>query len=250
MTEVFERVKALNDSYKILPKEVSPSSAFGQDATMVPFKTYDIMRTRLQDGVNSLQIAARMAQGPVTSVLGTHLIALRAALVATARGWWLISVDNPAERVSRAAGLVIADREGGQSAMHQIAEVSDMPEIKSVEKAFVNAQAKLRNELRIVGLPIRKPPRDGDLVKALGKSIDEYYGATGIGERDAILLWRASSSLSHGERWFRDLAKGAVAADLESPRFTDIVTHRSLDVVCSGVHILWLRAVALAAEPS
>ena len=77
-----------------------------------------------------------------------------------------------------------------------------------------------------------------DEVCHLGKSIDEYYGATGIGERDAILLWRASSSLSHGERWFRDLAKGAVADDLESPRFTDIVTHRSLDVVCSGVHIL------------
>lgn len=55
--------------FEALPAEALDGSGFAVDAAVVSFKTYDVVRTRLQDGVTGLLVAARMARDPVTSLL-------------------------------------------------------------------------------------------------------------------------------------------------------------------------------------
>lgn len=59
------------------------------------------------------------------------------------------------------------------------------------------------------------------------------------------ILWNASSSLAHGERWFSLLAGGRRRAGV-----ANILTTRSLDVVCSGINTTALRLVWHAATPT
>ena len=249
--DAFDRVNAMPVVFKALPAAALDGSGFAEDAAVVvSFKTYDVVRTRLQDGVTGLLVAARMARDPTTSLLGTHLIALRAPLVAAAKGWWLTCPDDSTARVSRAVGLVSADRKQGHAAMSAAAELGRMPELLNVAEAFEEARQALETEVRRLGVALESPPGDGKLIDGLGGEIDNYYGTDGrdSGRRDARLLWNASSSLVHGERWFRDLTSGR-EAEAQRSEFAELITQRSLDVVCSGLNILWRRTLFLAAAP-
>lgn len=238
--------------FKTLPAVALDGSGFAEDAAVVSFKTYDVVRTRLQDGVTGLLVAARMARDPTTSLLGTHLVALRAPLVAAAKGWWLTRPDDSAVRVSRAMGMIRADRQRGHDAMRAAAELGMMPELLSVAEAFGEVGRTLEAEGLRLGVALARPPGDERLIDGLGDEIDNYYGTHGrdSGRRDARLLWNASSSLVHGERWFRDLTSAHVAAQTQRRQLAELITHRSLDVVCSGLSILWQRTLFLAAAPS
>ena len=55
--------------FKLLPQEALDGSGFAVDAAGVSFKTYDVVRTRLQDGLTGLLVAARMARNPTTELL-------------------------------------------------------------------------------------------------------------------------------------------------------------------------------------
>jgi len=238
--------------FKMLPAEALDGSGFAKDAAVVSFKTYDVVRTRLQDGVTGLLVAARMARDPATSLLGTHLIALRAPLVAVAKGWWLTHTDDSAARVARAVGLIGADRLRGHGAMRAVAELGEMPEVLRVAERFAEARQSLEGEADRLGVAPERPPWDERLIDDLGDEIDSYYGTHGqaSGRRDARLLWNASSSLAHGERWFRDLTSDREGADTRGRQLAELITHRSLDVVCSGLNLLFQRTLLLATAPS
>jgi hypothetical protein len=250
--DVFDRVDAMPVMFKTLPAAALDGSGFAEDAAVVFFKTYDVVRTRLQDGVTGLLVAARMARDPTTSLLGTHLIALRAPLVAAAKGWWLTRPDDSTACVSRAVGLICADRQRGYDAMRAAAELGEMPELQSVAEAFAEARRTLEAEALRLGVAPARPPGDERLIDGLGDEIDNYYGTHGrnSARQDARLLWNASSSLAHGERWFQDLTSASEAAEAQRRQLAELITHRSLDVVCSGLNILWQRTLFLAAAPS
>jgi hypothetical protein len=248
--DVFDRVDAMPVIFKMLPAEALDGSGFAVDAAVVSFKTYDVVRTRLQDGVTGLLVAARMARDPKTSLLGTHLLALRGSLVATAKGCWLIQPNESTARVARAVGLICADRQQGYDAMHAAAELGEMPAAQGIAGRFAEARQSLEAEADRLGVTPERPPRDGTLIADLGGEIDDYYGTHGpaSGRRDARLLWNASSSLAHGERWFRDLTSGSEAA-AQRRQLAELITHRSLDIVCSGLSLLGLRILFLATAP-
>jgi hypothetical protein len=86
----------------------------------------------------------------------------------------------------------------------------------------------------------KSPPRDEPMIVCLGKDIDNYYG-TDNATSDVQLLWNSASSLAHAERWYSTLTKGPRA------EVADMLTMRSLDVVCSGINVTALRVTALAA---
>jgi hypothetical protein len=127
--DVFDRVDSMPVMLKMLPAEALDGSGFAADAAVVSFKTYDVVRTRIQDGVTSLLVAVRMARNPVTSLLGTHLIALRASHVASTKGWWLTEPSKSTARVARAVGLICADRQSGHNAMRTAAEFEQLAEL-------------------------------------------------------------------------------------------------------------------------
>jgi hypothetical protein len=248
--DVFDRVDAMPVMFQILPAEALDGSGFAVDAAVVSFRTYDVVRTRLQDGLTGLLVAARMARNPTTSLLGTHLLALRAPLVAVAKGWWLTQPNESTARVARAVGLICADRQQGRDAMQKAAELGEMPVALEVAERFAEARQSLEAEADRLGVAPERTPSDQRLIDNLGDQIDDYYGThrPAIGRRDARLLWNASSSLAHGERWFRDLTSGREMA-AQRRELAELITHRSLDVVCSGLNLLGRRTLFLATAP-
>jgi hypothetical protein len=105
---------------------------------------------------------------------------------------------------------------------------------------------------RRLGVTPARPPGDERLIDGLADEIDKYYGTRGreSGRRDARLLWNVSSNLVHGERWFRDLMTTGAVAETQRRQLTELITQRSLDVVCSGLNVLWQRALFLATAPT
>jgi hypothetical protein len=232
VTDVYDRVRAvLEISADFLTERIDlpPECLFGRDAALVSFRTFDIVRTRWSTGVTNLKIAADMSKVHATNLLGTHLVALRSAMLATARGLWILSSLEPEERVARAAGVVMADRRRGREAMQAASEAATDRGFSGVAGRFEQARTQIEEELRQVGISPVRPPSETQLVIHLGATVDDYYGEAGRSKQDALVLWSASSSLSHGERWFADLGE----------TIAKTVTDRSLDVVCSGLNLLW-----------
>ncbi len=58
--DVFDRMDCLV-VFRALPAAALDGSGFAAGAAIVPFKTYDVVRTRLQIGVTGLLVAARTA---------------------------------------------------------------------------------------------------------------------------------------------------------------------------------------------
>lgn len=234
MTDVYDRVNAVVASapdFMSDKDELLVRSPFGRDASIVPFRTYDVIRTRWATGLVNLKVAAELSLDESASRTGVHLIALRSSLLATSKGLWVSSSSDSEERVSRAAGLVIADRHRGQLAMHRANQAASNKGFSAVAGVFEKAEIKIADDVQMAGLTPIVPPNETAMTIFLGDAIDEYYGYVGTAKQDALVLWHASSSLSHGERWFADLGKS----------MAQIVTERSLDVVCSGLNLLWLK---------
>lgn len=248
---VFDRVAAMRTILEVLPSEPSPHSPFELDAAGVPFKTYDVARTRLQDGIVTLNIAARAARDEPVRLLGMHLVMLRPALVSAAKAWWLVNDRSAGCRVGRGIALVAADRASGAEAMAAAASLGDLPAFGGVAKAFGLAHSQLHLAGDKRGVDIPRLPGDGRLIDAIGIEIDAYYGTRGpeSARLDARLLWNVSSGLAHGERWFRDMTTSRVGTTVQREQIAETLTNRSLDVVCSALNVCFLRCLALASTP-
>jgi hypothetical protein len=135
MTDVYDRVRAaVESSAEFLTQHIDlPADCpFGKDAALVSFRTFDIVRTRWSTGVTNLHVAADMSKANQTNVLGIHLVPLRSAMLATARGLWILSSFEPEERVARAAGVIMADRRRGRDAMQAASEAAIDPGFSGV----------------------------------------------------------------------------------------------------------------------
>ena len=202
------------------------------------FATYDVVRTRLQDAVVKLVLAARVSRDETQSRYATHLIVLRPALAAAAKGVWLVDPDDASARAARSCAVVAADRQSGAQAMAR-ATVNGGPDaFAQIGDRFQGAHDRLVTTSQGFG-PV-KLPKDTPLIMEAARRVDQYYGTTDA-VSDAGLLWNASSGLAHGERWYSDLFQG------ESRRLiAETLTHRSLDIVCSMTNLLGQRALGLA----
>jgi hypothetical protein len=237
VTDIYDRVNAVFEiSAEFLrePADLPSDSLFGRDAALVSFRTYDIVRTQWSTGVKNLRVAADMSGAAPAVHLGLHIVALRSALLCTARALWILSSFEPEERVARAACTVMADRRRGRAALKAAGEASHEPGLLKVADRFEEARRKIEEELQRAGISPVRSPTETQLVNHLGEKVDDYYGEDGRSKQDALVLWSASSSLSHGERWFSDLGKS----------MAETVTRRSLDVVCSGLNLVWQDSLA------
>ena len=131
--------------------------------------------------------------------------------------------------------------------MRSAAKLGEMPVALKVAERFTEAQQSLETEASRLGVTPVRPPGDERLIDDLGDQIDDYYGthSQASARRDVRLLWNVSSSLAHGERWFRDLTSGHEMA-AQRRELAELITHRSLDVVCSGLNLLGRRTLFLA----
>ena len=240
--DVFERVRAMPVIFDLFPSEPALGSAFADDANLLPFATYDVVRTRLQDAVAKLLLAARLAQDETQSRYGTHLIVLRPALVAAAKGIWLVAPNEATERAGRSCAVVADDRRSGATAMSRATEKGGPETFKQIGDHFEQARKKMLtigDEFGAVQLP-----KDTPLINEAAQRVDQYYGSKDA-VSDAGLLWNASSSLAHGERWYSDLFQGE-----RRRQVADTLTRRSFDVVCSMANLLGQRVLALAVAPA
>ncbi len=238
---VYDRVQAIFEIAQDLLKAngpLHPETNFAADATLVNFRTYDVLRNHLKVGVTNLKIAASMSRTPLSSSFGTHLVALRPALVSFSKAMWMLSESDTKVRIERSAGLVVADREHGRKAMHNASKTHSGEGFQMIGGAFERAQTNITAELARRSMTPERPPWDGVLVESLGDAIDVYYGSGGTARQDALMLWNASSSLSHGERWFSQLY----------PHLATAFTERSLDVVCSGFNLVNLHTLQELAD--
>jgi hypothetical protein len=241
VAEVYDRVQAAFELAQNLLKArgpLHPETSFAVDAALVNFRTYDVLRNHIFAGATSLKVASEMSMTSLTSSFGTHLVALRPALVSFAKALWMLSENETRARVERAAGLVIADREQGRKAMRNASRAHPNEGFQGIGQAFERAQVNIRSELERVNLTPAQPPTDGTLVEALGGEVDVYYGSGGTARQDALILWNASSSLSHGESWFNHLYRP----------LAKVFTERSLDLVCSGFNLVQLHTLQALAD--
>lgn len=232
MTDIYDRVQAVvqvNLDSLTDRTDVPADCLFGRDAALTSFRTYDIVRSRWSTGVVNLKVAADLSKAHTPTLVGAHLTVLRSAMLATAKGSWIVSSFESEERVARAAAVVMADRLQGRKAMQAISQAAPDPGFSAVATRFEQARERIQEELQRAGIAPVELPTETKLVNGLGAAVDDYYGIAGESKRDALILWGASSSLSHGERWFADLGKP----------MAKLVTNRSLDIVCSGLNLLW-----------
>lgn len=227
--------------FDLLPSQPARGSAFADDAKLLPFATYDVVRTRLQDAVAKLLLAARLAQDEAQSRYGTHLIVLRPALVAAAKGIWLVEPDSTTERAARSCAVLASDRQSGATAMTVATDNGGLAAFAQVGERF----RQVSEDMHTIGerFGTVRVPRDTPLIREAARQVDQYYGSTDA-VSDAVLLWNASSSLAHGERWYSDLA----LADGQQQVATTL-TSRSFDVVCSITNLLGQRTLVLAVAP-
>lgn len=200
MTDVYERVQSVvQTSLQALkdPVDVPADCLFGRDASLVGFRTYDIFRTRWSTGVANLQVGSDLSKRRTPTLTGAHLTVLRSAMLATAKASWIVSSFEHEERVARAAAVVITDRLQGQKAMQAISQAAPDPGFSDVATRFEQAGRWIREELVRSKIRPVKLPSETELVVRLGTAVDEYYGTAGESKREALILWGASSSLSH-----------------------------------------------------
>ncbi|MFJ5962046.1 hypothetical protein [Pseudarthrobacter oxydans] len=241
MTDVYDRVQAVFEMSQDLLKAsgpLHPETNFATDAALVNFRTYDILRNHMKMGMTNLKIAADMSKTPLHSHFGTHLVVLRPALVSFSKALWMLAESESKIRIERAAGLVLADRAQGHRAMGNASRAHPNEGFQAIGEFFERAQTSMESELARVNFTPARPPADGTLVENLGAAIDIYYGSAGSARQDALILWNASSSLSHGERWFSQLYTHLARA----------FTERSLDVVCSGFNLVHLHTLQELAD--
>jgi hypothetical protein len=243
VTDVYDRVQAVFELGQDLLKAngpLHPETSFATDAAYVSFRTYDVLRSHLKVGVTNLKIAAEMSKTPLHSRFGTHLVVLRPALVSFSKAMWMLAESEPRIRIERAAGLVLADRRQGHKAMGNASRAHPNEGFQAIGEVFERAHINMESELARVDFSPARPPSDGALVEELGAAIDIYYGSDGGASQDALILWNAASSLSHGERWFSQLYAHLAKA----------FTERSLDVVCSGFNLVHLHTLRELADAS
>ncbi len=110
----------------------------------------------------------------------------------------------------------------------------------AVGAAFDRSRSTLLAAVRSLAVDAEEPPpRDEALIHELGEAVDEHYGSADA-VPDVQLLWNASSSLAHGERWYSTLTSGSRRAQV-----AQTLTTRSFDVVCSGINVVSLRLLTL-----
>lgn len=241
VADVFDRVDAMKVTSTLWPEEPSPGSGFATDTASMPaIPTYLTTRIQLLEAVRLLQAAAQMVRAQRDVEWGAHMVLLRPALVLTAKAAWIARPDNSDERVSHATSLIIAEQRKGAKAMRDAVAQGAIREFGSVADAF----QRTADQLSAAGNePPTRPPSDEQLIRQLGSDVDRYYGTDGA-TSDMQILWNASSSLAHGERWYR-----ALTTERRRPGLATILTERSLDVICSGINTTSLRLLWLAATP-
>lgn len=236
VTDVYDRIQAVFELSQDLVQaegDLHPETNFAKDTVLVNFRTYDVLRGHLKVGATNFKIAAEMSQTTLHSHFGTHLVVLRPALVSFSKAMWMLAESDSRVRIERAAGLAMADREHGYEAMDRASRAHPNESFRSISEVFESEQNNMKSELERIGFSPARPPLDGRLIEKLADAIDIYYGSGGSARQDALILWNASSSLAHGERWFSQL-------------YTHIAktfTERSLDVVCSGFNLVHLHAL-------
>lgn len=219
----------------VWPDEPSPGSGFAHDHARVPdVSTYTIVRVQLLAAIERLQGAATLGRSRSALESGAHFLLLRPALVLAAKAAWIVRPDETAARVARSVGLVRSDRLMGQRAM-RFASEQGAPEAFAKVGDFFGRSANSLAENSPV--PPSQVPRDETLIQELGTDVDRYYG-TDQARSDVQILWNASSSLSHGERWFSALADGHRQA-----KVAETLTARSFDVVSSAINTTSLRVL-------
>jgi hypothetical protein len=245
MTDVFDRVRAMPVMAQLWPAEPAVGSGFDADETRTSVSTYTVARILLLDAMHRLRAAAEMAENEALAEHGTHLLLLRPALVSTAKAAWVVGPEDSAERSTRAVRLICEDQRQGGVAMRKALEQGAPNAFERAARSFERSGAATLASLqdRSTGAK-RKPPRDESLIQNLGSEIDRYYG-TNDAASDLQLLWNASSSLAHGERWYSVLTSRPRRAEVAK-----YLTVRSFDGVCSGVNVTGLRLVWLAAAPA
>lgn len=239
MNDFLDRVYAMSVVTELWPDKLSSDAPFARDLALSPkLSLYDEVRRLLLLSIRSLRGAARLYEEDDGA--GTYLLASRPALLQVARAAWIVRTDSPEERVGRMLGSLSRDLvEGGAAAMRKAAERGANPAFEEVAKKLEDETAKVMVTTSVK--PI-KPPAEQLLVIQLGEDVDVYYGS-GDGSADTQILWNASSSLAHGETWFRLLSDR-----FQRKPFMDTVTTRSFDVVCSGINTTAQRVMQLASR--
>jgi hypothetical protein len=249
MTEhgVLERVKAIPVLLDLLPAHCSPGSQFGEDAKLTALDVYSTVRAKLLEGVMRTISASRILQDKAQIPFGTHLIILRPALVSAAKGWWMVDSTERTLRVWRTCSVVAADRVSGAKAMRNAQRFGGSEVFGQIADRFEEAREALHKSASTLRETAMRVPADTKLIIDLASAIDRYYGTTNAGS-DALLLWNSASGLAHGEGWYGSLFG---RSDKEGPRRgADILTDRSFDITCSGLHVLAMRMLELAATPA
>ncbi|MCD1144440.1 hypothetical protein LQU92_04180 [Kocuria sp. LUK] len=241
MSAVMDRVNAMSVWMDVLPDTPSAGSGFDVDTQYVTFSTYNVAKTRLGDGLLRLAASARISDDPPQAKYGTHLLALRPALVSAAKGWWLTSSSDSASRAWNACCLLADDRKMGAEAMRRSILHGGPRTFDDIAIAFERVQHRYERDAGDIRQGKPKVPGDTKLIQDMAADIDAYYGSVDA-KSDAFLLWNASSSLAHGERWYADLHHS-------SEHLAQTLTERSFDIVCSGLNLLSQRILHLAATP-
>jgi len=245
MADVFDRVRAMPVMAQLWPAEPVVGSGFAADETRASVSTYTTARILLLDAMHRLRAAAEIAENEALAEHGTHLLLLRPALVSTAKAAWMVGPEDSGERSTRAVRLICEDQRQGALAMRKALEQGAPNAFGFAADSFERSGAATLASLHERSVEAeRKPPRDESLIRNLGSEIDRYYG-TNDAASDLQLLWNASSSLAHGERWYSVLTSRPHRAEV-----AEMLTARSLDGVCSGVNVTGLRLQWLAVAPA
>lgn len=85
---MFERIQAMPVVAEMLPEEPSPGSPASGDPLVEAVAPYTYARSLLLGAVAQLLVAATTARKAEHARLGTHILLLRPALVATAKAAW------------------------------------------------------------------------------------------------------------------------------------------------------------------
>lgn len=240
MTDVYDRVNAMSVIAQVWPTEPTSGSGFAAEAALTEaVSTFDISRHQLMTSVRRLRNAAELSRND--DGWGAHILMLRPALVLAAKAAWILRPDSPEERIGRALGLIMSDQRNGARAMRAVVKQGGLPEFGGVADKYDRSVTRLVSQIPTSGI---KPPSDESMIRELGCDINRDDGGNDA-PSSMQLLWNASSSLAHGENWFRMLSNGGRGAEL-----AEVITVRSLDIVCSGISVTSSRILGLSSMPA